>query len=33
MECPSCGSANVTSSGALDGYWNCMDCDHRWKVR
>jgi ribosomal protein L37AE/L43A len=32
MECPSCGSADVTPSGAGDGYWNCMECNHRWKA-
>lgn len=30
MECPACGSTNVTPSSTLDGSWNCMDCHYRW---
>lgn len=32
MECPRCGSTNVTSMGFRSGKWHCMEtrCNHQF---
>ena len=31
MDCPKCGSENVSTERRIDGMKMCLDCDYKWR--
>jgi ribosomal protein L37AE/L43A len=31
MNCPKCGSENVSTERRIDGMKTCLDCDYKWR--
>ena len=31
MNCPKCGSENISTERRIDGMKTCLDCDYKWR--